>query len=121
MFATRVARTRSPAWRPSGTPSGPSLASTTERSGKATVTSWYVTPWRSNERSSTTTASCSPSTATGYAGYARIRSPFGSNSGSSATRPGIHSPKISTSTGVSTAASAAGRYAYAIERSTVYP
>ena len=39
MFATRVAITRSPAWRPSGTASGPSRASTIERSGNATVTS----------------------------------------------------------------------------------
>ena len=39
MFATRVAMTRSPARRPFGTASGPRRASTTDRSGKATVTS----------------------------------------------------------------------------------
>src|SRR5690349_18386197 len=37
MFATRVAMTRSPACRPSGTASGPRRASTTDGSGKSTV------------------------------------------------------------------------------------
>ena len=37
--------------------------------------------------------------------HARIRSPFGSNSGSSATTPATHSPKISTSTSVPTSCS----------------
>ena len=56
----------------------------------------------------------------GECAHARIRSPFGSNSGSSATTPGTHSPKISTATSVPTPCSA-GRYAYAIDLSTVYP
>ena len=46
--------------------------------------------------------------------HARIRSPRGSKSGSSATMPGTHSPKISTVTSVPTPYPA-GRYAYAIE------
>ncbi len=50
--------------------------------------------------------------------HARIRSPGGSNSGSSAITPGTHSPKISTATSVPTSCSA-GRYAYAIDLSTV--
>ena len=50
--------------------------------------------------------------------HARTRSPSGSKSGSAATSPPIHSPKISTSTRAPTSC-AAGRYAYAIERSTV--
>jgi hypothetical protein len=41
----------------------------------------------------------------------RIRSPFGSKSGSRATSPATHPPKISTSTAVPTSAAAAGRYA----------
>src|SRR5207344_2981652 len=47
------------------------------------------------------------------------RSPAGSKSGSGATSPATHSPKISTSTGCPGWALAAGTYAYAIERSTV--
>ena len=50
--------------------------------------------------------------------HARIRSPLGSKSGSSATTPATHSPKISTATSVPTPCSA-GRYAYAIDFSTV--
>ncbi len=50
--------------------------------------------------------------------HARIRSPLGSNRGSSATTPATHSPKISTATSVPTPCSA-GRYAYAIDFSTV--
>ena len=51
-------------------------------------------------------------------GHARIRSPLGSKSGSSATTPATHSPKISTATSVPTSCSA-GRYAYAIDFATV--
>ena len=50
--------------------------------------------------------------------HARTRSPCGSKSGSAATSPAIHSPKISTSTGRPGSACAAGRYAYAIDRAT---
>ena len=56
----------------------------------------------------------------GEGAHARIRSPFGSNSGSAATTPGTHSPKISTAISVPTSCSA-GRYAYAMDFSTVYP
>ena len=41
--------------------------------------------------------------------HERMRVPAGSNSGSAATSPPIHSPKISTSTGLPTVAAAAGR------------
>ena len=41
--------------------------------------------------------------------HERMRVPAGSNSGSAATSPAIHSPKISTSTGVPAVAAAAGR------------
>src|SRR5438093_228507 len=51
--------------------------------------------------------------------YARMRSPFGSNRGSSAISPVIHSPKISISTARPGRASLLGTYAYAIERPTV--
>ena len=54
----------------------------------------------------------------GRARHARIRSPLGSKSGSSVTTPATHSPKISTATSVPTPCSA-GRYAYAIDFSTV--
>ena len=56
----------------------------------------------------------------GEGAHARIRSPFGSNSGSAATTPGTHSPKISTAISVPTSCSA-GRYAYAMDFFTVYP
>jgi hypothetical protein len=49
---------------------------------------------------------------------ARTRSPDGSNSGSRATSPCTQTPKTSTSTEVPISTSG-GRYAYAIERSTV--
>ena len=52
--------------------------------------------------------------------HARMRSPVGSNSGSAETTPGTHSPKISTAISVPTSCSA-GRYAYAMDFSTVYP
>ena len=51
-------------------------------------------------------------------GHARIRSPRGSKSGSAATMPFTHSPKISTATSVPTSCSA-GRYAYAIDEPMV--
>ncbi len=53
--------------------------------------------------------------------YARIRSPFGSNSGSAATSPSIQRPKISIATGIPGSARSGGTYAYAIDRPTVYP
>ena len=43
--------------------------------------------------------------------HARIRSPFGSQRGSAATRPSTHSPKNSTSTRVPGVAASTGRYA----------
>ena len=49
----------------------------------------------------------------------RIRSPAGSCSGSAATTPATHSPKISTATSVPISAAAAGKYAYAIDFPTV--
>ena len=41
--------------------------------------------------------------------HARMRSPLGSQSGSAATSPGVHSPKISTSTGCPGSTWPAGR------------
>ena len=48
----------------------------------------------------------------------RIRSPFGSHSGSSATTAGTRSPNTSTSTAVPGTARSTGRYAYAMEAPT---
>ncbi len=78
---------------------------------------WFVMPPPSTSTRASTTRPDALDRSREVA-HARMRSPVGSNSGSAATTPGTHSPKISTAISVPTSCSA-GRYAYAIDFSTV--
>ena len=103
---------------PSTAVSRPATRSTKTPSERVTFTLWFVIP---PLRTSHVERAVRPDARDGGVElrvHARIRSPAGSYSGSSATTPGTHSPKISTATSVPTSCPA-GRYAKAIDDPTV--
>ena len=77
----------------------PADAEHEQLSADSTYRLWFVIPppSTSNRRAATRPDALDLS---GEDAHARIRSPFGSNSGSAATTPGTHSPKISTAISV---------------------
>ena len=85
--------------------SRPAIRSTKTPSGRVTLTLWFVIPPpRTSQRDVAVRPDARDRRREGVA-HARIRSPAGSKSGSSATTPGTQSPKISTATSVPTSCS----------------